>query len=304
MGELPPLGRTKPIRVPVGKEHEYGENARGDPVHLVYGEDEEVPGTVLPSASPATVSPDGRRSAGGGSPGFDVNDLDIQQNIIVFGEGGEQIVTKVSRADLLARGTGPAEKHDLRRIVTPAEVARRGERAEEIFKGAEGAALLAPPSTGKKTVWGSVPTIEEGGSDVTAKKAKKKKAKKKAKNRKPAADAQEQSLSRAGESPPAVAREPIPVTLSGAFGSIVQYFSGIIKQGVSLVLVTDHRQIEQAYSPPPATGEEPLELTVSWDDQEVECFWAGIQFTMPDGSVTFTVLLAPEEEGHGEGLPG
>ncbi len=162
MGELPPLGRIRPIRVPVGKEEEYGENTQGDPVHLVYGEDEDIPGTVVPSASPATVSSDGRQSTGGGSPGFRVDDLDVPQNIISYGDSGHQVVARVTRADLMTKGTGPAEQHDPRHQVTAAEIAQRSTKAETVFCEATDAAKLAPsPSAGTRNVWGHIPTIEE-----------------------------------------------------------------------------------------------------------------------------------------------
>ena len=293
MGELPPLGRVKPIRVPEGKETEYGEDRQGNPIHLQYGQDDDIPGTVLPSALPATVSPDGRTSTGGGSPGFNVSDLNIPQNIVTYDEMGHQVITQVSRADLIAGGTGPVERHDPRHQVTPTEIDSRGRKAEDIFRNVTGAAKSSPPpQLGPRNTWGYIPLIEEGGSQMAKQGAKKRKKKQGKTSRR---------VRKSAPTPPPTPPptpvpmpEPIAVQLSGSFGTITQHFSGIIRQGVSLVLVTDHRQIPQAYSPPPATGEEPLEMTVQWGDQEVTCFWAGLSFTMPDGSVTFTVLLAEE----------
>ena len=298
MDELPPLGRVKPMRVPVGKEDEYGEDARGDPVHLVYGDDEEIPGTVLPSAIPAVVSSDGRQSSGGGSPGFHVDDLNILQNIVTYDDKGHQVVTRVTRADLMTKGTGPAEHHEPRRSVIAADIVRRGAQAEDIFRQATGAALASPPPAGPRSVWGRIPSIEEGGAVmVEAKQGKRGGKAKKTKKAKKRKEQGSEALLRAGESQLAQPLPaPIPVHLTGPFGSITQHFSGIIRQGISLVLVTDHRQIPQAYTPPKATGENPMELQIKWDDQTVNCFWAGIQFSMPDGSVTFTVLLAPESD--------
>jgi hypothetical protein len=58
--------------------------------------------------------------------------------------------------------------------------------------------------------------------------------------------------------------------------------------------MADHRTLKSSYELPDIT-DDPIELVVKVNDKTISCLWVGIQFTMPDESVTFTVLLVQEE---------
>ena len=92
------------------------------------------------------------------------------------------------------------------------------------------------------------------------------------------------------------------VTLTGPFGQIEAHCSGIFRDGIHLVLFSDRRYLPVVFKLPPVT--EPMELKVEYGGHTVTCFWAGIQFVMPSGQVTFTVLLVAAEEESDSVAPG
>jgi hypothetical protein len=99
---------------------------------------------------------------------------------------------------------------------------------------------------------------------------------------------------------------PVMVQISGAFGTITQPFSAAFVDNKLLVLVTDLRRLPTAYKFPEITNQEPIPLAISWGGQTIQALHAGICFTLPDGSGTFSVLFinSNEETSDGEGLSG
>ena len=97
--------------------------------------------------------------------------------------------------------------------------------------------------------------------------------------------------------PETVARQepnyvPVDVEIDAPFGRLRQMFSGIFRDGGNLVLWTDQRKLPAVYTLPEVT--EPMILTITWQQRITRCIWAGIQFTMPNAPITFTVLLIDE----------
>ncbi len=109
--------------------------------------------------------------------------------------------------------------------------------------------------------------------------------------------------SRRGEKSPeeASAALPVPVTISGAFGQLVQQFSAVFRDGNIVVLATDRRQLSTAYQFPPLPDDQPMPLQIGWAGQTVQCLWAGVAFTLPDGFVTFSLLFVNEEQPESAG---
>ena len=89
-------------------------------------------------------------------------------------------------------------------------------------------------------------------------------------------------------------RPALIVTFKASFGKVTHPFTTLFRDGLCLVLVTDQRQLGSLYTLPDV-DEEFMDVTVQVGDRELDCVWAGIQFTMPDVPVTFTVLLVREE---------
>jgi hypothetical protein len=46
----------------------------------------------------------------------------------------------------------------------------------------------------------------------------------------------------------------------------------------------------------PEITDEPLDVVVQANDKVLTCVWGGLQFTMPNVPVTFTILLVKEEQ--------
>jgi len=265
-----------PAKIPPGKEHEYELDERtGEMVHKGYGTDPEMKGTVLPTA--------GRyQDAGGACPSikdsFDAYSLDIEQNVVDTTEG-HAVIERVTRGEMVKR--------------------QRGQRVKQAA-----AARPTPPVTMNPIVQQVIAGAEARGLMGTTKKAKKAKktAKRRTKRAAPVEEAPQDDMQeklQEQEAPPAWT--PAMVRISGPFGVVTQPFSGIFRDGMCLVLLTDNTAGGPKYELPPIE-DDPLMLKIGWENQTVEAVWAGIQFTLPNGSVTFTVLLIPEDTQDEQGL--
>jgi hypothetical protein len=299
-----PFGRTKSLRVPAGKEDEYAEDRNGEPIHVKYGSDEDLQGIVVPSGK--------HFREGGGSHGFNVNDMDIPQNIVAFDENGQRTVTQVTRRELAAGLANIQDQHKPSEA-TPEEIARLGEQAENTFLQVSAAAqtkvsrFLRPETAPTEQFYNPF----EEGVMAPKKKAKAKKAKKKSRRGGKIATVARQSVA---DTPPEqeapdheeLAGIPEPPTVKISFealGTISAAVSGVFRDGVCMVMYTDSRQLPSAYTFPEVDS--PIPVTIEYDGHVVSCLWAGIQFTMPNAPVTFIVLLVVEEEqADGEGQPG
>jgi len=240
----------------------------GNPLHTKYEADPSWRGTRIPSGK--------SKGKGGGSYGFNPHSLNVPQNIIACDGDGMTKVTQVTAAQL-SRASIP--EHDMPRdqALDPADITKLQLDAEERYKRAAGiqpmgkaeapidALPSAPPTP--PDLLGAPAEVEEPTEDT----------------------APPENTQRAVKS-----RKPIPVTFKGAFGKVTHPFTTLFRDGICLVLVTDQRQIGSLYTLPDI-DDEPMDVLVQVGDKELDCSWAGIQFTMPDVPVTFTVLLIREE---------
>ena len=82
MADAPkPLGRTKNMRVPPGRENEYTTDPQGNIIHTQYGADDDLPdATVLPSAKGL----DRHGTGGQHRADFDPLGRNIPQNVVIF----------------------------------------------------------------------------------------------------------------------------------------------------------------------------------------------------------------------------
>lgn len=94
-----------------------------------------------------------------------------------------------------------------------------------------------------------------------------------------------------------VAEKPktISVSIKGPFGRVKQHYSSVFRDGNQLILMTINEAIQSVYELP-EIEEEAMMVDVQVNEKRLTCVWAGIQFTLPDNSVTFTVLLIAEEQ--------
>jgi len=291
------MGKDARAVIPPGKEDEYAEDRQGKPIHVKYGSDPSMSGTVIPSGIDLVNS--------GGSYGFSTDDMDIPQNIIAFEADGERTITTITRREFVASLAGDKAKPVTPHVVTPAAVEQLGDQAEAIFSRVGEAAQaqmlqLMRPETLEKVAAVARPQYNpfEGGLMPTKKAKKKKRAKSRRGVESQPAEPQE---AEAPEEAQAAAVQPAVVKLSGPFGSVAAAFSGVFRDGMCLVLYSDARQLPSLYSLP--ENDEPTVLTVEYDEHVVECIWAGIQFTMPNSPVTFIVLLVEKEQADGQGQP-
>jgi len=95
------------------------------------------------------------------------------------------------------------------------------------------------------------------------------------------------------------APKTIQVSIKGPFGRVRQHYSSVFRDGNQLILMTKHRDIPSSYELP-EIEDSAMMVEVQVNDKLLDCVWAGIQFTMPDNSVTFTVLLIAEEHEDAE----
>ena len=289
MAQAPQLfGHTKSIRIPAGKEHEYTEDSQGNIVHVAYGTDERMPGTVIPTGKAFNV--------GGGSHGFSIDDMDVTQNIIVSDVDGQREVTKMTRRELLAELQEGVPAVPELAVATPEAVEKRGEQVEGAY-ACIGSAVQAKMLQLLRTAVSEPATkrlynpFEEGLMTVKKPKRRTKKLRRVAESAVPSQAAPSQASP--PEQPQVVPAEPAVVRLVGPFGRVAATFSGIFRDGMCLVLYSDARQLSSLYTLP--ESDEPLLLTVEHDGHVVSCIWAGIQFTMPNAPVTFIVLLVEQE---------
>ena len=260
------FGADKPA--PVGYEY----NTQGVLVHVVYDEGGHaelgIKGTVIPSAKTGGDA--------GGNVAYDPHNLNIPQNIVESTEDGMRVIAQMTRADMAA------QQGVLKQPATgvPAPASFQGSSSGQLMGGALGRL--------------SISLSDQGGDTV----------KKAAKNRK-----QVKVSHRGGKIPDSApevptASGPVAVTVAGSFGQIVQQVSAVFRDGNMVILATDHRQLAAAYELPQLATDEPMPLQIGWAGQIVPCLWAGISFTLPDRSVTFSVLFVDEESSDGQGLPG
>ena len=303
MDEPRPLGKVKSIRVPTGKEGEYVEDVQGEPVHVAYGSDEDLPGTVIPTGKHFRL--------GGGSYGFSIDDLDVPQNIIACDAQGQETITQVTRRQMMktaSKGSEPLpskEELNQRHAAPVEEIRKLADQSEAQFLAAADAATEPVTEVVPAPSRNEAPDPFEEGVDMARKSTKKPKAKKAKKSRRGVTSAEPEPAAAPAESQEQEeSRHSVAVvSITGPFGKIDAHCSGIFRDGIHLVLFTDRQHLQSVFSLPPVT--EPMELKVQYGDHTVTCFWAGIQFTMPSGQVTFTVLLVSEEkEADAQGLPG
>ena len=94
------------------------------------------------------------------------------------------------------------------------------------------------------------------------------------------------------------APKTIVVTLKGPFGKVRQHYSSVFRDGNQLILMTDNNQVQTSYELP-EIEDDAMIIEVQVNTKKLECVWAGISFTLPDNSVTFTILLIAEEHDNG-----
>ena len=293
-------GRTPNIRIPAGKE--------GNIIHTQYGRDAEIDAHVLPSGRGGRLGSGGNFDGGPSKP-FDSLGRDLKQNIVLFDERGAlQLVTETDGHEMAAVTPKGPEIRDssISTELTAAEAEQLGEYAEYQYRGM--AALRAkgtPPVPAAPMTPPPVPVmrhIEEGFVPAPKKASKSgKQTKKKAKKSRRVVEspAEVDPDRNAGEQEPNYL--PVEVEINAPFGRLRQSFSGIFRDGGSLILYTDKRYVP-LYTFPEV--DEPMRLTVKWQDKVVSCVHAGICFTLPHAPVTFTVLLIDEGQDDGEGQSG
>lgn len=149
-----------------------------------------------------------------------------------------------------------------------------------VTETSEGFKVLDPDyKPGKPITATDKSSTPEKGDEVVAKSKRKKKVK----------QPTEQILERVGKS-----ADKVKVTIGGSFGKITQPFSLAFKTGWLVILAVDKRKLDTYYELPDP-GPEPMPVTVDWGAGVYNCWWAGIMFTMPDESVTFSVLFVQED---------
>lgn len=236
-------------------------------IRTEYTTDKELKASILPTGKSA--------AAGGGSYGFDANNPTFPQNIIVCEDG---IMTRIARIE-----GGVSASQSIGRDPSPEEVeafymAKANQRSPKAEPAAGSSKVAEPdiPTASKREIEMQElpqPTLSVGDpSDAT-------------------------------ESQPAVKKQtgkPVYILIKGPFGKVRQPFSSIFRDDLYLVLMTDHRQLETSYELP-TIEDEPMALEIQINKKSIRCLWAGIQFTLPDNSATFTVLLIQEELNLGEG---
>ena len=309
-----PLGGTKNIRIPAGKEDEYSKTRQGQIIHTKYGTDEELDAVVVPSGKPL-------RTSGGGShdPKFDPLGRDIPQHIVTFGEDGIQQVTQTTGREMVRKArVGEQTRDDSVSVkLSEEEADQLGHDAEAEYlrmakeKGRSEAPSVpaAAPAVSAALVAQVTKHIEEGLVPTPKKKTKKAKKKKTGARGKTSQRGVE-----SGETPaePQAQEEnylPIKVEIEGPFGRLEQTFSGIFQDGICLVLYTDRRHVTSLYTLPPPSGDDAMPITITYQSRVIKCLWAGIQFTMPHAPVTFMVLLVtadeePTDAGEGQSSQG
>lgn len=231
----------------------------GDQIRTGYTEDRELKASVIPSGRDAR--------AGGGSYGFDANNPDIVQNIIVC-EGGEmRKIAQVTRAQLAEGSPDTA---------TPSAVAGGPPDPAAV----EGRAAITEEYYRELAAAKNVPT-EDTANPQHAK--------------------PEAVVALPVSAPAQVVIPAVYVTIKGPFGKIKQPFSKVFRDGICLVLKVQHDTLPTSYELPELDPGEVMQLTLEIDDHAVQCIWAGLTFTDPGASATFTVLLIQEETDIEEG---
>jgi hypothetical protein len=269
-----------PARIPPGKEGEYELDERtGEMAHKGYGTDPEMDGTVLPTAR---MYQDKRGACPSLRNVFDAYGLGIEQNIVDTSDGHE-VKARVTRGDMVKQ-----QRTQVRAAhAPPPPPATLSPAVMQLMADAEARGLMGTKPTAKK-------------------KAKKKTAKRRSTKRAqpvepPVEEEELQERMREEVAPPAWT--PAMVRIGGPFGVVTQPFSGVFRDGMCLVLITNNLEGGPKYELPPIT-DDPIMLQIGWENQTVEAVWAGIQFTLPNGSVTFTVLLIPEDTQDDQGFEG
>lgn len=264
----------------------------GNPLHTEYERDPQWRGTRIPSGK--------SKSKGGGSFGFDPASLDFEQNIISC-EGGDQVtVAKVTARQL---SQADAAEHDLPRDreLPPEELAKLQASAEETYKKAS----IAPEPIGEAQApvveaapEAVQPDVPPSPSDLLGPTEPVEEKPMSTEEQQDVVDGEESAEGQEIKQRAVKSHKPVLVTFKASFGKVTHPFTTLFRDGLCLVLVTDQRQLGSLYTLPDV-GEEFMDVTVQVGDKELDCVWAGIQFTMPDVPVTFTVLLVREERSRG-----
>ena len=226
-------------------------------------DDENRTGYTWDDTLHATVIPTGKRpEQGGGSLGFDANNPKVKQNIVVCEDNNMRTIAVVDSAEIKkASSPDSTDSEEEPTLPDPANV-------EKAFLTA--VQKDEPPSLGSPTPAG--PLGPPPGYDARA----------------------------AGQTPipqPTVTPrivETVSVVLKGTFGKMKCQYSNVFRDGRQLVLQTNNHELGVTYELPEVEDEAML-VEVTAGDKQLSCVWAGIQFTLPDDSVTFTVLLVAEE---------
>ena len=223
-----------------------------DEIRTQYAEDRELKASVIPSGRTA--------QQGGGSYGFDANDPNITQNIIVCEDGEMTKVAEVTRAQLAGAAKAPPPTEGASPVgpPPPAEMERRALETESFYK--------------------HLTASEKVSADL------------------PPQQATVMEYKEQKQLP-----QPVSVTIKGPFGKIKQPFSKVFRDGMFLILKVDHKWLDTSYELPEMPEDEALQLELQINDHVIQCIWAGIQFTEPDASATFTVLLIQDETDIEEG---
>lgn len=282
-----------------------------DEVRTQYGSDPQLKATVLPSARPNVAS--------GLSYGFSPDSKQVKQHIISFDESGQIKIAEVTAAQI--SGSSAVENPtDDRTAASPEEIREMSERAANIYKNmgaAERAGphdVPAPPENAAGAVPDrfTVPTPQKAADqmqeipdvqiDVSQQEVNPPVPPELA-NAVASIQQMDNEVAAAPEEKvekmQAAKPKPLVVSIAGPFGKMRIPYSSIFRDGICLVLVTDHRQMPGMFELP-EIDTEPLTLELTINQKSVRCIWGGIQFTLPNGSVTFTVLLVQEETDVGE----
>jgi hypothetical protein len=226
-----------------------------------YGYDSELHATIIPTGKSA--------ESGGGSLAFDAQRPSIKQNIVVCEDGEMKTIAVVDpkalreRVDKVAPSAEEVEQTYLTAVnkVPPKETKEMGKSAAPLN--------VDIPTRRVDEETHEIPpaTLDSGMDRVDA---------------------------------PGPAKTAVPVTIRGSFGKVRQLYSSVFRDGNQLVLMSRNKELGSRYELPEIEGEA-LQLEVQVNKKLLSCVHAGISFTLPDNSVTFTVLLIAEEHESGEG---
>lgn len=251
---------------PAPSGYKYG--PQGQLIHTIYDEsgyaDLGIKGTVIPSAKIG--------AAVGGNVAFDPHSEDLPQQIVECTESGMRVLSVTTRAAMAAK-----------------EAAERASVSTAV--SVETSEQVASSTVGKLAI-----DLADRGGEMAKKLVKKR-------TKRPKRPARAETSQRVEKTPEVAAPPSVPVTISGVFGQSVQHVSAVFRAGNLVILAVDHRQLSTLCELP-QLQDDAMPLQVSWAGQTVPCLWAGVKFTLPDGSITFMLLFVNEEQQDAEGFSG